>query len=412
MKIIGIIAEYDPFHAGHKFHIERSLEATGAEGVVAIMSGNFTQRGEPAIFDKWKRAQTAVIGGVDLVLELPFLFACSSAEGFACGGVNILDSLKEVKYISFGSESGDIKKLTEIAALLADEQESYKSILRENLDNGSSFAKARSKAVTSLMGSEAASILEMPNNILAVEYLKIMKRSGSSITPLTVKRKGEGHNDRSQEAFTPSARAIRHMLYQKHRGSKNKDIIRKPQNSYMSCREEFKAAAGEEPVFPEDMFDMIRQAVITMTETEIAEIYSVKEGLENKIKSEIRNASSYDDLVKRIYSKRCPESSVKRILVHIFMNIKNCSFTRGDKPLYSRVLAFNEKGARILRQIKNTGPAIDVLTNINKDIKPDNMIWEQLIFDVIASDLYGIILGRDLYKTCDMLQRPRIVTSR
>ena len=376
MKILGIAAEYNPFHAGHKYHLEKSMEITGADVSVAVMSGDFTQRGEPAVFDKWKRAETAVENGVDLVLELPFIYACNSAEFFAEGAVKIMDGIG-ASFISFGSESGDIEKLTAAADFFAEETEEYKEMLRENLQAGLPFAKARSMAAESLIGNEAAEILSGSNNILAVEYLKQIRKRKSDITPVTVKRMGAGYSDLSEDSHMPSAAAV---------------------------RAEMKTKGAEGAVFPEDMYPFVTQAIMTKTAGELSEILSVSEGLENKMKSRFRYAADMESLVKELSSKRYAVSRIKRMLIQTLLGLTKEKFERARKHPCTRVLAFSSRGAEALRKIKDNEPGLPVITNINKEIRPEDDVWETLSFDVLASDIYNLVAGRDLYENCDMLR--------
>ena len=376
MKILGIAAEYNPFHKGHAYHLERSMEMSGADVSVAVMSGNFTQRGEPAVFDKWTRAETAVRNGVDLVLELPFIYACNSAEFFAEGAVRILDGIG-APYMSFGSESGDIEKLSAAADFFSEETDEYKELLRRGLQEGLPFAKARSSAAETVMGTETAEILEGSNNILAVEYLKQIRLRKSSMEPLTVKREGADHTDTTAGSDMPSAAAI---------------------------REEMKKQGESGAVFPEDMYSPVMEALMTKTADELSEILSVSEGLENKMKSRFRYAHDMESLVKELSSKRYAVSRIRRMLIQTLTGLTKEKFERARNHPYARVLAFSSKGAGALKEIKKKDTGMPVITNMNKQVRPDDDIWETLAFDVLASDIYNLVSGRDLYAGCDMLR--------
>ncbi len=376
MKILGIAAEYNPFHEGHRYHLERSMEITGTDVSAAVMSGNFTQRGEPAVFDKWSRAETAVRNGVDLVLELPFIYACNSAEFFAEGAVRILDGIG-ASFMSFGSESGDIEKLTAVAGFFAEETDEYRQQLKKGLQDGLSFAKARSTAAESIMGEGASDVFTGSNNILAVEYLKQIKLRESGITPVTVRREGAGHTDTLEDTPMPSALAI---------------------------REEMERKGEKGAVFPKDIYPMIMQALMTGTAEELGEILAVSEGLENKMKSRFRYARDFKSLVGELASKRYAYSRIRRMLIHTLMGLTKEKFSRARNHPYARVLAFSGRGAEALRQIKDREPDVPVITNINKEVTPEDDIWETLSFDVLASDIYNLAAGRDIYEGCDMLK--------
>ena len=198
MKIAGIIAEYNPFHTGHAYHIAQTRAALGPESaVVAVMSGNWVQGAECAIADKWTRARLALLGGADLVLELPTLWAVSSAETFARGGVEILDACGVVDVLSFGSESGELEPLAQAAACL--DTPAYRLELNALLPSGLSFPRCRQLAAQNLLGEEAAAVLASPNNNLGIEYLRAISRLGSAMAPMTVRREGAAHNSLSQD---------------------------------------------------------------------------------------------------------------------------------------------------------------------------------------------------------------------
>ena len=376
MKILGIAAEYNPFHKGHRYHLERSMEISGADVSVAVMSGNFTQRGEPAVFDKWQRAETAVENGVDLVLELPFIYACNSAEFFAEGAVRILDGIG-ASFMSFGSESGDLEKLSAVADFFSEETDEYKEILRKGLQDGLPFAKARSLAAETAMGSELGEILGGSNNILAIEYLKQIRLRKSGMTPLTVKREGAGHTDTSADGDMPSAAAL---------------------------REEMRKTGTEDAVFPEDMYRLVMGTLMTRTAEELSEILSVSEGLENKMKNRCRYARDMESLVKEISSKRYAVSRIRRMLIQALMGLTKEEFDRARNHPYARVLAFSGRGTEALKELKNKEAGVPVITNINKQVRPEDDIWETLSFDVLASDIYNLAAGRDLYDGCDMIK--------
>jgi len=197
MKLAAIVCEYNPFHKGHQYHIEETKRKTGCDGIVAVMSGNFVQRGEGALFSKETRAKAAVLGGADLVLELAPYFAVQSAEAFSLGALKIITSIPEIKYLSFGAEEENIDILKKAASILTDEPQSYKTALKEELDKGISYPTARQKALLKIGENDAAKALSSPNNILGVEYLKALKKFKSDIVPIAVKRVGAAHDSKA-----------------------------------------------------------------------------------------------------------------------------------------------------------------------------------------------------------------------
>ena len=213
-KVLGIIAEYNPFHNGHLYHLQKSLHDTGSSYSIAVISGNFTQRGSTSLVDKWTKTEIALKNGIDLVIELPLLYSISSAENFAEGAIKIFDSLKVVDYISFGSESGDISTLNTVADILYKEPREYKNILSHELGKGLSFPKARENAMLMYLKDirKFSSVLSSPNNILGIEYLKALKKYKSNITPVTVERFDSSYNDTSYTGNIASSTAIRNIV--------------------------------------------------------------------------------------------------------------------------------------------------------------------------------------------------------
>jgi predicted nucleotidyltransferase len=370
VNVVGIVAEYNPMHSGHIYHLQRTKEICNADYIVAVMSGNFTQRGEPAIYDKWLRAAAAVKNGVDLVFELPFAYACNSAAYFATGAVNILDGLGCVTHLSFGSESGEIEPLLELAKFLAKEPKDYKEALKRNLDKGHSFPKAREAALIETFGK--ADALKLPNNILGIEYLKALVQSRSTIEPMTIIRKGQGHHESASEI---------------------RSTIIWDESKY---------------------FDMVRQAFIKSQSGNLENIFGAAEGIQNKIVKNIRSAKDLDDLIDKVKTKRYTWTGINRLLAQTLVGFTADEFEQINGTRYGRILAFNENGARLLRRIKKTECAkMPILTNINKDLDQhpgeDKAIKLSLAKDFLASDLYNLAFSKDLYSNSDFVMKPAYV---
>ena len=342
MKTIGIVTEFNPFHDGHRYLIDNAKKSQDADFVIAIMSGNFMQRGYPALFDKWQRAKRAVEGGVNLVLELPLVFSCASAGQFAYGGVNILEKLGIVDVLAFGSESGNLKQLKKTVDLITKIDIDYPDELKEILSKGYSYPAARSKLIASIEPDFDDSILSEPNNILALEYLRHI----DTLDAYTIKRIGKGH----VETASDSRR------------------IWKEDNPQKTAE------------FEQRYFDLVR----------------------SKLKSEIRYAQSLEELVMRVKSKRYTYSRINRLLVQALFGITNEIIN--EASLYVRPLAFDRQGATLLRAIKELSD-IPVVDSIPKALK-DRRIAETIKYDVLASDIYNIIYGNDLYKNSDFVQKP------
>lgn len=396
MKILGIVAEYNPFHNGHKYHIEKAKELTGADYIVVVMSGNFVQRGEAAVMDKWQRSRLAVENGVDLVIELPFIFACSKAQSFASGAVDILAGLG-VTHIAFGSESGNIEELKELVKLLDIHKEHIHDETNLAMDQGVSYAKGTELAVRKVLGEGYVSLMLDPNNILAVEYLKRIHEKNYNIEPVTVKRFGSGYYDADSHSGMAGATVIRSMI-----------LHGKEFDSFVpeSTTEALRSNHISEEKQKENAFMLIKSDIIRNSAEKLSCIYHVGEGLENKLKKEIFSSESYDEFIDKLVSKRYTQASVKRMLTYIMMNMTefelSCSF-------YARVLAAGERGRKLIKVLKKEEIAqIPIITNINKENDTCENVWETLKYDVLASDIYNLISGRSIYDYSDRVIKPYI----
>lgn len=363
MKVSGIIAEYNPFHKGHEYHIKETKKLTGATHTVAVMSGDFVMRGEPAMANKKTRAAAAIAGGVDLVLELPLSHALSSAEFFAYGGVYILDAIGCVDMLSFGSEEGELSELAKIAELM--EYPEIKEKIKEEMKSGISVFKAISNI---LPGFE--NITDKPNNILGINYLKALNKIKSRIEPVTIERKGSYNSDIPEGGFA-SAKAIRNML------SRNEAVSEWiPLNPLEYLKDEFVS---------EKNFDKIMTYALRMADKENLKKYAdVSEGLENLIKKAAMENDTVSDIAMAIKSKRYAYTRIKRIMYNILLDIpKNA---REENPAFVKVLAFNEKGREILSKMRKTS-ALPVITN---PTKKDFYEFEELRREQLAGSIYEL----------------------
>lgn len=408
MRVLGIVSEYNPFHNGHLYHLKKSMEKTKADYSVCIMSGNFLQRGEPALFDKWVRAEAAVKNGIDLVLELPAVFACSSAEFFAQTAIAIFNGLGCVDYISFGSENGDIHTLYQVAEILAHEPDSYKELLKRNISKGITFPLARKIAINEM--SALGEVLDTPNNILGIEYIKALIRTQSNITPLTMQRMGANYHDQEIQSNICSATAIRNKLQEQNNNIQFiRDVIPAPTFDILERNIE----AGITPLYLADLYTFISYKILISDSSELGDVFSAVEGIENRISNIIRNARSIEDLIRLIKSKRYTQTSIQRLLIHILLGIKKYSMQKLilDKScLYGRVLGFSSKGAQLIRYIKEKEiNTIPLITNINKEVPPNSPISQLLHYDILASDIYHLASNRyNLYSDSDYVKKPFI----
>ena len=402
MKVLGIIAEYNPFHNGHLYHLDESKKISEADVTVVVMSGNFMQRGDVSMLSKWERAKIAVDCGVDLVLELPFVYACNSAEYFAKGAVQILDKLSCVELVSFGSEVGDIDKLKEIAKLISCETFEFKQNIKTSLDEGNSFPKARAEAIKKTVSENAAEIISHPNNILAVEYIKELVSQNSEIVPKTVLRKGQADNSTKLAEDFASATGIRKSL------EKYNDVEKIKQYVPAQCFKNLQNFDINIMKKSEKMFLLLRAKILSENEQALEELFSAGEGLGNKLKKAIREADSLENLIDAVKSKRYTRTRIQRLLTHTLLEFKRADFQYilCNNLNYTRVLAFNNKGAKLLKKIKDNEPEINVITNLNKQIIADEKIMKLLRYDILAGDMYNLISGQDIRKQSDFVKSP------
>lgn len=386
--VLGIVSEYNPFHNGHILHLKKSLEMTKADFTIAIMSGNFTQRGDTSLIDKWAKTEMALKQGIDLVIELPTLYAISSAENFADGAVKILNSLGIIDYISFGSEIGEIKPLDDVATVLSKEPKDFSEILKRQLRSGLSYPKAREIAIQMYFGTSPiyTEALQNPNNILGIEYLKALKRSKSNITPITIKRNYNNYNSNDVKNGVASATAIRTMIMQK----KNIHTV-VPYETYEIIERLSKEGkiVPSLKVFEKEIIYNLRK----MTITEIANLADVTEGLENKIKQASNMTNNLEELIQKIKSKRYTETRIRRILLYSLLNITKKDMTISKKVMpYIRVLGFNKHGKRIISAIAENNPKIKIVVSVKKflDTNRDMNLQSMMMKDILATNIYTL----------------------
>lgn len=397
MKILGITAEYNPFHNGHKYHIEKSKEITGADFVIAVMSGNFTQRGEAAVLDKWQRSHLAVENGVDLVLELPFVFACSGAENFAAGAVDILAGAGAT-HISFGTECENIDKLQTVLQELEARSANINEVRSEFMSKGYSYARSNQYAVGQVIGSEAAELINTPNNILALEYLKRISMMKYDMKPVAVPRHGSGYMEKNERAGFAGATAVRSIIKSGNKADAARYV---PANVFETLLAESERAGDPE----ESAFRLIRADIVRSSADSLAEIYCMGEGLENKLKKEVIKAGSLQELISSVVSRRYTEAAIRRLMTYILLGIREYE---PEKKIYGRLLAAGAKGKELIRIIKQRESAIPLITNINKENELCRQVHNTLKYDLLASDMYNIITGRDLYSFSDRVMKPYI----
>lgn len=404
-NILGIIAEYNPFHNGHLYHLAQAKQQAQADYTVAIMSGNFVQRGNTSLVNKWTKTEMALVSGVDLVIELPTIYAISSAENFAEGAIKILNSLKLVNNIAFGSEVCDIDLLNRVATVLHEEPKEYTSILSHELKKGLSFPKARENALLMYLNNiqKYSNLLSKPNNILAVEYLKAMKKYHSQMIPYAIKREKVYYHDVCVVDEYASATAIRELV-------KNKDFkeIRRvmPTRSYQLLREEYKKGNCILDIqrFEKEILYTLRQ----MSLSDIANLPDVSEGLEHSIKKAANSCNNLYDFFNIIKSKRYTQTRIQRILLYALLHItkRDMAVSRRISP-YIRVLGFNEKGRQLLSWIMTNTPKLPLITSVKKfsDSCHNPHLRRMLEIDVLATNVYTLGYEYDSWANLDFTNK-------
>lgn len=379
MKICGIVSEYNPFHNGHRYQIEKSKELGELTHTVAVMSSNYVQRGETAILSKWARAEMAVQNGVDLVIELPTLWSTSYAQRFAEGAVSLLDALGCVEMLSFGSECGNIDEL--IACKNAINSEEVNERLKENLDVGLGFASARAEALRSVCGNRFFDILEGANNTLGIEYLNALDKLGSDMIPMTIRRKGAAHDSIMRSENFASASEIRRMMRENNREWE----MYVPQ----TVADVYNREAQEEkaPCLNEKLEFSILCCMRQLSAEEIGRSPDVSEGIEYRIHDAALKARTLDELYALAKTKRYSHARIRRIVLHAFMG-----FTADDykaNPPYIRVLAMNESGKEILKEAKEKSK-LPIVTKASDFDELDEYGRHVFLLEDMCTDVFSL----------------------
>ena len=378
MTTVGLIAEYNPFHNGHRYQLEEIRRRIEDATIVVVMSGSFTQRGEPAILDKFIRARAAVDGGADLVVELPFLYATRSAQEFARGGVKIL-SVPGIERLAFGSEIDDIESIKKAAEMIDGDE--LRLRLKEKLSAGQSYGRAMREALCS-------TVADQPNAMLAVEYIRALR--STAIEPLLIKRVGAAHDDRSIGGAIASASAIRAELTSSAPDwSALSDVV--------DARTLEALRSSARPSIEKLFLPLATKIMMSSTE-ELRSIYGMVEGLEYKLIRAARSTSNYNELIGSMISRRYTRSRIQRLLLHVLTGLTADDVKTFDGEKYIRVLAFNDRGRQLLKKIKSSGAPIVVKTarHLTTRLMYDKLstletYQRMLAFDVRATDLRELL---------------------
>ncbi len=390
MKICGIIAEYNPFHNGHQYHLRKSIEQSEADYSVIVMSGNFVQRGTPAIMDKHTRTEAALRCGADLVLELPFCYAVGSAEYFAAGAISLLDKLGAVTHLCFGSECGDIYLLKQIAGIYANEPAYFQDILRQKLKTGLSFPVARAAALIEACPElcESLSALSSPNNILGIEYMKALIRRNSDIVPLTICRSGAGYHDRELALHLSSATAIRHAF---ETGIPLTQLTEQLPHEASSVYKKY--FTESKPIFADDFSALLHYKLLIGRDTGYAAYMDVSEDLSDRIQKNLYHFTTFSSFCDLLKTKELAYSRISRCLLHILLDIHKSDVSMYVNELdytpYARILGFRKDAIPLLHEIgKNAKiPLISKLADADKIL--EGAAIDMLRKDIMCSDIYS-----------------------
>ncbi|SDT44926.1 Predicted nucleotidyltransferase [Paenibacillaceae bacterium GAS479] len=411
MRSVGLIVEYNPFHNGHAYHLQKSKEAAGAEAAVAVMSGHFLQRGEPALMDKWARTRTALEGGCDLVLELPLAYSVQPAEWFAYGAVSVLESTGVVDAFCFGSESGELPPLRRAASMLAAETDGFRALLAAKLAEGAPYPSAYSAAAAEYIRADAArggglaaagdklelaerrgsglaleagadlpqakssgdglaptqavdadgdfaltqEQLAQPNMTLGLHYLIALERIGGRMEPLTIRREGAGYHDVAGSGSIASATALRRML--EEAGNVAPLAPYMPSSTLRVLEEQL--AAGAAPRQWEDYFPALLHRLLTESQESLAGTLGFAEGLQHRISAKLPTlpALGFDELLGALKTKRYTRTRLQRALLGVLLNLRKSELTRerlAAGPGYIRVLGFTERGRELLARMRSS----------------------------------------------------------
>lgn len=363
MKVTGIIAEYNPFHNGHAYHIEQVRKKTGAEYIIAIMSGNFVQRGGPAIADKFVRAKMALLAGADLVIELPTVAATASAETFARTGVNILAATDVVTHLGFGCETNNLELLKKIATLFIEEPAEYQNLLLSFFKEGLTYPVARAKAASIIFSDIKDAVdetLNNPNNILAIEYLKALNQLNTDITPCPILRQGNHYHDSELTSQMSSATAIRSQIY-----SKNMNVVwpQIPQKAGTVLQEYF----AEHVPLKENDFSAILHYKLLLSQNTLENYFDCKGDMANRIANNLEKYTCFSDFADMLKSKNQTHTSICRALTHILLDIREDDVQHLKATNYApyiRVLGFRKSASHLLTKLKTA--KVPVITKLSE----------------------------------------------
>ena len=385
MNVVGIIAEYNPMHKGHIYNIQKAKELTKADYVVIIMSGSFTEQGNVSVIDKFEKARIAIENGADMVIELPTIHAISSAENFAYGAVNILNSLGIITHLAFGAESENILELEKVAKIYLEHKNGIITKIKEYAKQGINSAQAYSEILTNILDENTQDIC-LPNNILGIEYLKALIELKSQIKPVLVHRLESNHSDSTilKKSLFASSTSIRNVLSDKALNACDKlckiqNVI--PENTYNYL-------ASNSYKNNNDIWELLKYEILKLKPSGLKNIQEITEGLENKIYSEALKCNNYEQFIFNVKSKRYTLSKIKRICIYILLGITKEKYSNLKNVNYARILKVKEKSVELLSMLSNNSNNL-IVTKITDDILNNipKIIQESIELDIFANNL-------------------------
>ena len=415
MRIVGLITEYNPFHNGHEYHIQMAKEITQADAVVVIMSGDYVQRGTPAIMPKYLRAEMALKCGASAVFELPICYATASAELFALGAVSFLEQLGIVDSLCFGSESNDIEGLQKIANILCEEPTEYKNLLKKNLKAGMSFPVARQKALSTFLGCDpSTSLLNDPNNILGIEYLKALKKLNSNIVPFTIQRLESHYHDEKLQRNYSSASAIRSLLAYSSSAIETEftggtfdnisfsNILNSLEDQVpptcLEILEDYHKVLY--PIYQNDFSILLKYKLLNKTPQALTHYMDVSEELAYRIHNQLNNFFNYKQFCELLKTRELTHTRINRALLHIMLGIKKNNvenYIQNGYHFYARLLGFRKADTKIISFISQNA-SIPLLTRLSDTDSISALGQQMLHHDILASNLYESVVT-DKFKT-------------
>lgn len=401
MRTAGIIAEYNPFHEGHRYHIEETRRKGRADYVIAVMSGDYVQRGEPAIVDKYLRTEMALRGGADAVIELPCAYATASAEQFALAGVRLLDSLGVVDLLSFGSEWAGAGDYEALADILCQEPEEYKEKLKEGLRQGLSFPAARQEALSGLFPGKEESIrrfLRQPNHILGLEYMKALRKEKSLMEPLIIRRDGSSYHESEIHGSHSSATAVRKQLMQYHNPGRSEVSEEDDETDHglkMALGDNYELFLSRfdrgDYVTWDDLMPFLRYTFLYKGNV-VGKYFGMDADLARRIRKQYRQELSWSQLVDALHARNRTDTAVKRALLHVVLQMKYAPWLEEGKVLIpcARVLGFRKEAAPLLKKIRECAriPVIQKPSIINKTFMRHSPEMQLMDYDIRGADLY------------------------